>query len=340
MTEEKTAFEGLQEAAGLLPRYQVMTAADALRPQPPIDWVIGDEGSGLISAGSLSFAYGVAGHKKTAAMVSMGVCTASGKDWLQFSTGQRAVLFIDEESGPRRLSRRLGEALRGELCSADAPISYVSLAGFLMDKAEDVQEVHDLILRTGAGLVIIDALTDIMSGDENSKQDTQPIMTELRKIAERTNAAIVVIHHANKSGGYRGSSAIAGAADLMLQVKSEEQDGNYIEFKTTKTRDIEPVTFGAIAHWEGSEFYLTPTDAKPKKPSKSATWLLEYLTSNGPTSTPDLMAAAEAAGVCKGATIQKNIQFMTAGKMIYRTNPNDAGRGIEAIYDIPTKNEK
>jgi len=337
MTEEKSAYEGLQEAAGLLPRYKVLTAADALQPQPPIDWVIGDDGNGLISAGSLSFAYGVAGHKKTAAMVSLGVCTATGKDWLQFPTSKRPVLIIDEESGPRRLSRRLGEALRGELCTTDTPMHYVSLAGFLMDKPEDVQEVHNLILQTAAGLVIVDALTDIMSGDENSKQDTQPIMTELRRLAERTNAAIIVVHHANKSGGYRGSSAIAGAADLMLQVKSEEQDGNYIEFKTTKTRDIEPVTFGAIAHWNDGEFYLTPTDAKPKAPSKSATWLLEYLTSNGPTSTPDLMAAAEAAGVCKGATVQKNIQFMAAEKSIYRTNPNDAGRGTEAIYGIPTK---
>ncbi len=62
-----------------------------------------------------------------------------------------------------------------------------------------------------AKLVIIDALADVMAGgDENSVKDTQPVFMQLRKIAEETGAAILVIHHVNKMGDYRGSTAIPG----------------------------------------------------------------------------------------------------------------------------------
>jgi hypothetical protein len=82
--------------------------------------------------------------------------------------------------------------------------------------------------------------------DENSVKDVQPVFLSLRKIAEETCAAIVVIHHANKCGSYRGSTAIKGSLDLLVSVESKTGT-NEIAFRTDKAHDSLPVHFGATA---------------------------------------------------------------------------------------------
>ncbi len=63
-------------------RYEILTASQALQPQPPVEWVI----DGLVSAGSVNVFFGEGGSKKTWALLDMAVCVASGKDWLDFKT--------------------------------------------------------------------------------------------------------------------------------------------------------------------------------------------------------------------------------------------------------------
>lgn len=126
----------------------------------------------------------------------------------------------------------------------DIPLKFASLEGFDMHNPNDVDKLQSLIEKTHAKVIIIDSLADIMSGkDENSVKDVQPVFLALRKISEKTQSAIIVIHHKNKNGGYRGSSAIKGAVDLLLTVKKSGSNG--IEFNIEKTRDTEPYKFGA-----------------------------------------------------------------------------------------------
>ncbi len=98
------------------PRFTVYSATDALEPQPPIDWII----ESLFSAGSVSAIYGEGGSKKTYAMLDAAVCVAIGAQWLDLATSKSAVLIVDEESGRRRLSRRLGDVLRGHMADVAA----------------------------------------------------------------------------------------------------------------------------------------------------------------------------------------------------------------------------
>lgn len=70
------------------PRFKVYTAADALKQQEPIQWVI----ERLFSAGSVSLIVGDPGSKKTFAMVDAVECAALGKDWLGYP-GQSHLEF-------------------------------------------------------------------------------------------------------------------------------------------------------------------------------------------------------------------------------------------------------
>ncbi len=309
------------------PRYTVRNAAFALQPLPPVDPVV----KGLINRGDLVIPYGESGSKKTYSMISLAVCVANGKKWLDFETYKTRVLIIDEESGERRLSRRLAESIRGEVCGEDTDLLFVSLANFKLDDANDAAILQALIEECQAGLVIIDALADIMDGDENSKQDTQPVFSALRKIADSTNAAIIVIHHSNKTGGYRGSSAIKGAVELMIEVKSE--DGSpFVSFRTVKMRDIEAKTWTARAVWTDDQFYLSAVEkGEGQKPllDKAERYVIRYLAEHPGALVSEIMDAADTT-TAEGA---RRAVYRLAEKEYVR-RANTGGRGQGAAYEL------
>ena len=327
--ELEKILNGEEQMADKPPRYTVRDANYILGPHPPINWVI----EKLIHEGSVSIFFGEPGSKKTWALLSMAVGVALGKPWLGFNTVHKKVLIIDEEAGEEWISKRLAAAIRGELGSESTPIEFVSLAGFKVDDKNDAAEIEALILDRQAGLVIIDALTDVMCGDENSKQDTQPIFTALKKIAAHTNAAIVLIHHSNRAGGYRGSSAIKGAIDLLVKIESEEKS-DWIFFKSEKTRNIEAIDFTAVAKWTDDQFYLEIAEqtTKEKPLTKSQKYVMRYLQEHGPSAIPDIMAGADR---CSPNAARQAVYALVELEKVYRTNPGAGagGRGNVAIYD-------
>lgn len=307
------------------PRYVVRNLAYAMQTQPPSDAIV----EGLINAGDLVLFYGEPGSKKTFSLLSLGVCVAAGKPWLEFQTTQTKVLFIDEESGEWRLNDRLARVARGELVDENTPFEYVSLAGFKLDNPTDTTILQSLIEESGAGLVIIDALADILDGDENSKQDVHPVFTALRKIADATGAAIVLIHHSNKAGGYRGSSAIKGAVDLMVEVTSGE-GSNLIAFKTIKMRDFEPKKWAAAATWVDDQFYMTPAELEENKTAgKGERYVLRYLEENGQATKEEITGHAD---ICSENSARLAIYSLADKGLIERVD--SGGRGVTAIYGL------
>lgn len=315
-------------------RYQLFQAADALQAQEPITWVVQD----LISAGSLSMVVGEPGSKKTYSMLDLSVAVAGGETWLKFPTKRCPVLLIDEESGPRSLARRLGNVLRGHQADGQTPLHYVSCAAFDLGTAEDVSEIHNLILRTGARFVLIDALADVMPGrDENSVQFVQPIFMALRRIAEKTRAAIVIIHHCNKAGGYRGSSAIKGAVDLMLLVESRPASP-VIDFKTEKARDSEPCIFTGFARFEQNAFSLSGNGKRPfvrLKPAQD--FIVRFLQGKQDASLNDICSSSPK---WTANTLRKELNLLTQEKTGFVERVRGAGtggRGLIAFYALTQK---
>ena len=323
---------------GVKPRYQILTACDALQPQPPQQWVV----ERLIPAGSVSMFFGEGGSKKTWCMVCLAVCVALGRPFLNFTTRQGPVLLIDEESGPRRMLSRLGDVLRGQGAGVDTPVHCVSLAAFNLGVPNDIGELYNLITTTHASLVIIDALADVMPGrDENSVKDVQPVFLSLRKIAEETRAAIVVIHHANKGGSYRGSTAIKGSLDLLVSVESKT-GANEIAFRTEKARDTLPVHFGANAAFMPGSFSLSASASAAGTASSRASllnqgerYVLRYLLKNGVSSVRDISDNADS---CSAATARNATYDLAAKELVVRTN--GGGQGVKAEYDLTEKGKK
>ena len=314
------------------PRYEILSAFQALQPQPPIEWIV----DGLISAGSVNIFYGEPGSKKTWALLDMAVCVARGDDWLNFKTQVGNALIVDEESGRRRILRRMGEVLRGHNADENTPVYCVSLARFDLGKVNDIGELTYLITSTKARLVIVDALADVMLGkDENAVKDVQPIFSELRRIAEDTQAAIIVIHHSNKNGGYRGSTSIKGALDAMVSVESQKES-DAITFKSEKNRDEKESAFTANSNFMTGMFWLSPSTATASKSFGSGQrYVLRYLLSSGASEITTISGNADS---CSPETARRSVYNLADAGYLQRVD--GGGSGVKAIYDLTDKGKE
>lgn len=314
-------------------RFRIYTAADALQPQPPIDWIV----KLLAAPGATHLWAGEGGSKKTYSLLDMGVCIALGKPWLEMETRQCSVLVIDEESGPRRMARRLGEVLRGHYADESTPIFYISLALFNLREKPDLSALHSKINETGAKLVIIDALVDVMPGaDENAAGEVHPIFQGLRSIADATESCIIVIHHHNKAGAYRGSTAIKGAVDCVVNLSSKPSDAK-VEFVVEKSRDAEEFKWAAECRWVEDTFDMVRTESEDGRPAmgKAERYVLRLLGKNGESSIADIQAGADS---CTPSGARQAVYSLADKGIVERTN--SGGRDTPAIYGLTEKGKK
>jgi len=272
----------------LNPRYTLHTSNEFFDPRLPIEWIV----DGVIAAGTVSVFFGDAGSKKTWALLDMAVCVLHGKNWINFKTTKKNVLYIDEDMGKSDLDNRGEMVWRGHKAPSTPFMWYTSLESIDLGSKADQIAFESLIRNANAGLVIVDIFRNVIPGrDENSSKDLQPVLFALRKIAEKTGAAIVLIHHENKSKGYSGSTAIKGSVDLMVQVESKS-GSDYVVFRILKSRKTKQFDFNATANFMSDSFWLS-TNQNPIKPlgtyNKAERYTLLYLFNNGESSSKDIL---------------------------------------------------
>lgn len=307
---------------------KLYTLKEMLAPQPSQEWII----ENLLSPGSVAIFSGAPGSKKTWVLLTIAACVAAGIPWLGRKVKQTPVIFVDEESGRYRLFDRMGKVTRGLGVSDDVPIYSTVMAGFNL--AEDTSQLQDLILQTKAGLVIIDALADVAIGaDENSAKDMMPLMANLRRLAETTQSAIILIHHDTKSknSAYRGSSAIAGAVALLVSVVSAPKEG-LVKFEIVKSWDVEPQTFYGVAEWDAfSDTFTLRETANTKMPKFTPVenYVITYLGDNGQATVDEIEANAVG---CSPSSARKALYVLLQGGWVEKANTSGGGRGNKAVY--------
>lgn len=312
------------------PRYVLHWAKEAFDPLPPISWVV----DALFSRDSVSLVVGAPGTKKTYSLIDCAVAVSTGDEWLGRATTQGTVLVIDEESGNHRLRRRLKEIMRGHKTSIDLPIAYTTLALWnMLSSPTDLMHMDGLLADTRPVLVIVDALADVMpGGDENSVKDTHLVFQRFRQFAEKYHCALVVIHHANRMGAYRGSTAIAGAVDMLLMVESQK-GSTIVTFKTEKSRDTEPQEFSGQIQFDEvmgtARMIHSAYEPPPEQMSRSEQYVIEYLTQNGGKAV--LTDIVNSADICSPGTARRALYRLVEKGKVHRA---DAGKnGEKATYE-------
>lgn len=264
------------------------SATDPVATQSVVEWCL----EGFLSRPSLTLLVGEPGAKKTLLSLDLAVCVAVGKPWLGHPTIACPVLYVDEEIGPTQFVPRLQAALQGNQADSLTALHFLSMPAFDLSSQWDCDELQEKALAAEAGLIIIDALADVSRGSENSVHSMRPIFANLRRVAEASHAAVLVLHHTNKAGYYRGSTAIAAGVDLLLAIDSPPES-SLVSVRPLKARNFMPNPIHAQAHFFEGEvcFSIVPPSSFPPL-SENHIVILEYLATSGPAKTPQLIAAS------------------------------------------------
>ncbi len=166
---------------------------------------------GLIPEGKVCTFFAEGGSVKSWAAFALAIAVSAGETWLGRAVQQGRVLILDYEDGRHEFQRRM-KILRGGVLEPLPELGY-KYGGPQLTKLE----LWRTLLGMGLKLVIIDTLGSAMPGDAD---ENTTAFAEAVKLAGRfteKGCTVVIVAHANKSGGLRGSSAIRDSSDVVFK---------------------------------------------------------------------------------------------------------------------------
>lgn len=231
--------------------WHIWTADEIYAPLPPIDWIV----EGIIPKGSVGLIVAYGSSLKSWAELDLIDAIPTGRKWLgRFPCKPGAALMIDFEAGSYEVRRRLQRIARGGGLERNDGVRFISFPpSFLNDEAFFVE-----LLKLAADYVVItiDTLSAGSPGvDENDARFAVPLY-KLKKVAEATGCAFVVLHHTRKSKDgeddretTRGTSAIFNALDFELKLfRSKDNEESFVckQTKARGSKKVEPFVITVV----------------------------------------------------------------------------------------------
>ena len=133
--------------------------------------------------------------------------------------------FDADETGPVLLfaAEDAGHIVRARLESIAAAagarfetldIAVIDVPALRLDHRADRQRLVETVERVRPRLLVLDPLVRLHGVDENTVAEVAPILGFLRDIQRRFETAILLVHHARKSGATRPGQALRGSSEL------------------------------------------------------------------------------------------------------------------------------
>lgn len=215
------------------PKKRLLTLSElSNRPKPRylVQNLLIEGGTSLFSGAHASF--------KSFLALDIALSVATGANALGFATRQGKAVYIAAE-GVQSLYERV-----------DAWLEYKQLPlpehGFYVYdepiQLSDRQELAETIeLAEHAAIIVIDTLARCTLGlEENSSNEMGLFIESATQLAKATKAHVLIIHHNNKNGTSRGSTALPAAVDTVVAVDRENM-GKLVTVKVQKQKDGEEI---------------------------------------------------------------------------------------------------
>ena len=184
--------------------------------QEQVDWVV----DGLLRRGGLSFLFAAPKVGKSSTARTLTRAVALGLPWLGRDVQQGGVVYLALEEMPVDVQEHFHQM---DL-PATAPVEIV----FEREPEATFKKLEQLIDKLQPSLVIVDTLIQLVQiGDINDYARTTRALQPLLALTRRSNAHVLCLHHARKSGGSHGaeglgSQALSGTVDVILSLKRED----------------------------------------------------------------------------------------------------------------------
>ena len=209
------------------------------QPIPPRIFVV----EPLIPARNVSLLYGDGGLGKSLLALMLAASRALEQPWLGLQTLPGRTLVLSAEDDLDEMHRRLagitgchkaslgdlGAMRLVDLVGQDAVIGELARNGRIV-ATELYQFLIDQIASFDPGLVIVDALADSFSGDENNRTQARQFISMLRRAGTANDCSFVAVAHPSLSGitsgrGTSGSTGWSNSVRSRLYFETVEVDG-------------------------------------------------------------------------------------------------------------------
>lgn len=298
---------------------------------------------GAIGAGDIGMIYGDAAAGKTYLAIDLAVCLAAGVPWMgrwQVPGPCKVLYFISE--GRKKFFRRILAAVNGmgargydvnsvyQLVNSNLIVCTEVPQLFAADAERHAANYVEFWRGQGApkiDILFIDTLHRAsVGGDENSSRDAGIVVEAITTMQTQMNCAAVSVHHANKGGGYRGSTAYRGNVDFVFKVEGThreprkleidkmrdgEQDGPEEGRNYTALFQVDQVSGGTYTTWlEGD---TGPTDKRQDARELAKQEIFRFV-AEGRKSQSEIVKAVQA--LSKNTILSLLNELVSAGELV------------------------
>lgn len=197
---------------------QLLSAATMTRPRPKAMVI-----KKWLEHLGIGYMNGESGTFKTVIAMTMCLAIATGKEWFGFKTMQMNVLYVCGEGGLASIVNRfIGVSKQ---MGIPLPLNLYILMGRQFWNAsrgewQDVDTIEYIIEEKQIGFLVWDTQSSLFPGmRENESTDIQALLAGTRRLRDQYSVTILLLHHRNRSGSYRGSSAQFADVDQFLNVE-------------------------------------------------------------------------------------------------------------------------
>jgi hypothetical protein len=175
---------------------------------------------------------------------------------------------------------------------------------------EDLEKVEALVNKYRTMAVVVDSLRGGHDGDENNSRVGR-VVQSLASIAERTRAAVIVVHHTKKlmvdeeitANSSRGSNAILAMMRSQIGIDKPDLKSRWLRVRVLKENlGIAPRPIGFQVTSKGLEFGASPE--KPRKQTekdRAEVWLRDHMEPGHWYPSGELLEEAEQFGYSANA---------------------------------------
>ena len=149
--------------------------------------------------------------------LDLAVAVAAGVPCLRrFAADQPGpvLLFAAEDAGHIVRARLQGIASAAGARFDALDIAVIDVPALRLDHRADRQRLVQTVERVRPRLVVLDPLVRLHGIDENTVAEVAPILGFLRDVQRRFETAVLLVHHARKSGATRPGQALRGSSEL------------------------------------------------------------------------------------------------------------------------------
>jgi predicted transcriptional regulator/archaellum biogenesis ATPase FlaH len=269
-----------------------------------------------ITKGCLALLCASGSSGKTMLVQYLACCVSSGINFLdRFGVSKGNVGHVDAEQSAIQTQRRY-ERLAAGLGLIELDVDRIDLGSNRIDDPKFALIIEDKLteLFKGKSLIIIDSLKAISLADENKGDIEQPLKI-LKRVAEKNNCSIILIHHKGKGNSdakqsARGHSSIYDSVDIQIDLDHDIHSNEY-ELKCKKNRD------GAI--FDGLRYSLEDSGDFNKDQNCSEQLILTLMS--------DQIKAS------KGVVKQHIISHVKSNEGINLTSLYDLCKGEKALFN-------